>query len=199
MYYNRKRAYLTKLENLTSWDLIAVNKFFWYFLFCAIFLLIPWVFAQDSDQSSSDSGILVSSPTQTQNSPQDGAGNSESGDSSSLSDQSNSDQGTKGDNSDNPDGSVSSTDPIIVKSTDAVMFQITANMKLSQDEINAVRAIIEDNIVKMRNLQLSLQSGAIDSKTMYSQRQQLTNDENQKLSLIFTPDQMKIWINMQNN
>ena len=71
-------------------------------------------------------------------------------------------------------------------------------MKLTQDQISAVRLIIEDNIVKTRNLQLSVEKGTMNSKTMSGPSTQLTNDENQKLSRIFTPDQMKIWINIQN-
>ena len=91
-----------------------------------------------------------------------------------------------------------STDEIITKSTDTMMFQITANMKLTQDQINAVREIVIDNIVKIRKLQLSLEDGTIDGKTMYDKKKQLTQDEDQTLSRIFTPDQMKIWLNIQN-
>ena len=40
------------------------------------------------------------------------------------------------------------TDEIIVKATNAAMFQITANMKLTQEQIDAIRPIIEENIVK---------------------------------------------------
>ncbi len=90
------------------------------------------------------------------------------------------------------------TDEIVVKATDAVMFQITANMKLTQDQINATRPIIADNIVKVRNLQLSLENGTIDGKAMYTQKQQLINDENQELSHIFTSDQMRVWLNIKN-
>ena len=88
-------------------------------------------------------------------------------------------------------------DEIIVKSTNAVMFQITANMKLTQDQISAIRPVVTNNIVKVRDLQLSLQKGDIDSKAMYDQRAQLNQEENQELSHIFTPDQMKLWTNMQ--
>jgi len=90
----------------------------------------------------------------------------------------------------------SPTDEIVVKAVNAEMFQITANIKLTQDQVNAVRSIVTDNIVKARDLQLSLENGSIDGKTMYDQRQQLINDENQALGRIFTPDQMKVWLNM---
>ncbi len=71
-------------------------------------------------------------------------------------------------------------------------------MKLTQDQISAIQPIIEDNIAKVRNLQLSLEKGAMDGTTMYRQKERLIHEENQKLSLIFTPDQMKVWINIQN-
>ena len=93
----------------------------------------------------------------------------------------------------------SPTDEIVVKATNAVIFQMTANLKLTQDQISAVRPIITDNIVKVRNLQQSLEDGSIDGNTMYTRREQLTNDEYQKLSAILTPDQMKLWVNIQNN
>jgi len=92
----------------------------------------------------------------------------------------------------------SPTDEIVIKATNAVIFEMNANLKLSQDQINAIQPIVADNIVKTRNLQQSLQDGNIDGSTMYSQRQQLTNDENSQLAAILTPDQMKVWINIQN-
>jgi len=68
---------------------------------------------------------------------------------------------------------------------------------LTDDQIVSVRAIITDNVVKVRNLQLSLENGTIDGKTMYNQRNQLTQDENQKLRTILTSDQMKVLINIE--
>ena len=92
-----------------------------------------------------------------------------------------------------------SSDAIIIKSVDALMFQITANMRLTPDQISAVRIIIADNIVKVRNLQLNLQHGDIDAKTMFSQRQQANSDESEALSHILNPDQMKVWFNIVNS
>ena len=181
-------------------------------LFSIFYLLVPWVLAQDSDQSSSDSGVLVSSPIHAQVSEQESAG--DNGGSDASYDHSNinslghhkyrhagedaSSQNTTGNNSNSAGTLNSSTDEIIIKSTNAVMSQITANMKLTQDQISAIQVIIADNITKVRNLQLSLGKGSIDAKTMNSQREQFNNDENQKLSQIFTSDQMKVWMNIQN-
>ena len=91
----------------------------------------------------------------------------------------------------------SPTDDIVVKATNAVIFQMTANLKLTQDQISAVQPIIADNIAKVRNLQQSLEDGTIDSSTMYNQRQQLVNDEDLQLGSILTPDQMKVWLSIQ--
>ncbi len=92
----------------------------------------------------------------------------------------------------------SPTEEIVVKSTDILMSQITANMKLTQDQISAVHTIIEDNIVAIRNLQLRLENGTIDGKTLYIQREKANREEDQKLSQILTSDQMRVWMNIQN-
>jgi hypothetical protein len=178
-----------------------MNKLSGYLLLGAFFLLAPWSFAQDADQSSSDSGVLVSPPIHAQGSDQDSAGNNESNDAPSLSDRGSSNNpGHKGHRQGNSDGGVSdsSTDEIIIKSTNNVMSQITENMKLTPGQISAIQPVIQDNIIRVRDLQLSLEKGAIDGKAMYSQRKQLIDEENRKLNSIFTPDQMKIWVNIQN-
>ena len=78
------------------------------------------------------------------------------------------------------------------------MTQITDNMKLTDEQMTAVRSIIEDNIVKTRKLQQSVENGTLDSKTMSNKVLQLTNEENKKLGKILSTDQMKAWINIQN-
>jgi len=93
----------------------------------------------------------------------------------------------------------SPTDDIVVKATNAVIYQMTANLKLTQGQITAVRPIIADNIVKTRVLQQSLEDGNIDGKTMYNQRQQLINEEYRELGSVLTPDQLKLWISIQND
>ncbi len=90
----------------------------------------------------------------------------------------------------------SPSDEIVIKAADAVMFQLTANMKLTEDQISAIRPIVVDRIVKERNIYLSLKEGNIDGKTLVTQRLQVINDENRALAAILSPDQMKIWLNM---
>ena len=146
------------------------------------------VYAQDSDQSSSDAGVLVSSPTRQPAFDQDS---------------------TKGANSNSPASNVSSqnakednhrdasNDEIIVKSTNAVIFQMVANLKLTQDQIDAVRPIITDTVVKVRELEQKLKGGIIDSKIMYNQRLEVIKEANRKLNPIMTAGQMKVWEDMQ--
>ena len=57
--------------------------------------------------------------------------------------------------------------------------------------------IIMKYIIKIRDLQQSLESGKIDGKTMYDQREQLYKDEDRELSLILTPAEMNLWANIQ--
>ena len=153
--------------------------------------MLPWGFAHASDQSSPDSGVLVvgsNGKSQLKQTLDQGYQNTD-GNVSSLN--------NTGNNNDNVKRVGSSTDEIIVKATDAVMFEITANMKLTQDQMNAIRPIITDNIIKVRNLQMSLEKGDIDGKTMYSQKQQAITDENERLTSILSSDQMKVWIKIQ--
>jgi len=89
------------------------------------------------------------------------------------------------------------TDDIVVKATDAVIFQMKANLNLTQDQITAVQPIIAAYTAKVRNLQQSLEDGDIDGRAMYNQRQQLTNDEYQQLGTILTSNQLKTWINIE--
>jgi len=77
------------------------------------------------------------------------------------------------------------------------MFQMKANLKLTQEQISFLEPIITDNIVQARKLQLSLENGTIDGKTMYQQKQQLTQQEYKELGSILSADQLKTWINIQ--
>lgn len=189
-----------------------MKKLAGYLLFSISFLLVPWGFAQDSNQSSSDSGVLVSPPIQEEGTNQESTGNNEGSSASGASDQGNLDNSgnqsprhadvDNGASSQNDTESSSnsgdvSKDEIVVKSTEAVISQMTANLKLTQDQINAVRPIVEDNIVKVRALQQKLGHGDIDGKTMVNQRTQLTIDEDKALSSILTPDQLKLWVSIQ--
>jgi len=176
-----------------------MNKFIFGFLFCTSFLLATFVFAQNSDQSSSDSGVLVSPPINAQVS---GKNNSDNNGSILVQDSSNQGISNNAGQSNKPKNADQSksvpVDQIDVKATDFIMSQITANMKLTDDQLSVVRMIVQDNVVQARKLQLSVENGAMDSKTMSQQIIQLTNDENKKLGKVLTSDQMKAWINIQN-
>ena len=167
-----------------------------YFLFSAFFMLISPGLAQNQN----DNGVLVSPPVGSQVSRQSGTGlitgNTDSNNASHVP----SDQAAGA--SRQPRNQVkkyaSPTDEIVVKATNMLISELKANMKLTQDQMTAVRPIIANNIADVRNLQQSLQYGEINSSAMNSQRQQLTEIENEELNSVLTPDQMKIWIDMQN-
>jgi len=161
------------------------------FLFSIFLFSAHGGFAQDSDQSSADSGVLISSPNHTRVVGQDSAGENASNEVSIQDASQNSSDNISQIESNPP------TDEIIIKSTDAVMFQMTANLRLTQDQISTVRGIITENIIKVRKLQQSLQNGTIDSKAMYDQRLQLTEDEDRQLSHILSADQLKLWVSIQ--
>jgi hypothetical protein len=157
-----------------------MNRSAAFLLVTFLFVPGPFIFAQNSDQPAPDSGVLVSGGD---------SGGQETGSLSQENPSSSDDQAQN--KSDAP------TDPIIIKATSALMFQITANMKLSQDQINTIQPIIMKYIIKIRDLQQSLESGKIDGKTMYDQREQLYKDEDRELSLILTPAEMNLWANIQ--
>jgi len=154
-------------------------------LFLSAFLLpVGGVFAQNSDQPSPDSGVLVSPPIQEQGAEQDNNKGSKAPEkmpgATELS-------------------NTLSTDDIVTKATHAVILQMTANLKLTQDQITAAQPVIADNITRIRDLEQSLKNGVIDSSEMNSQKEQLNKDEDVQLSSILTSDQMKGWLNIQNH
>jgi len=164
-------------------------------LFFSVFYLLPSsTFAQDSGQSSADSGVLVSPPIQAAD-KNNGTSNNVKSD-ALISSNPDTSSNPKPNRPQDADGNAS--DEIILKSTNAMMLQITENMKLTQDQVRAIEPVIKDTIIRTRDLQLSLEKGTIDGKTMYSQREELTRQENQRLGRILTADQMKVWMNIQN-
>jgi hypothetical protein len=160
-------------------------------LFSTFFLLGSWAFAQDSDQSSSDSGVLVSSPAHAQG--------SDVLDTSDQGNLNNSGQQKHQHSSGDDNSGASFSNGVVDEATSAVVSELTSSLKLTQDQISAIQPIVADNIAKNRSLQQSLVDGLIDAKTMNVQRQQLTGEENLALNSILTPDQMKVWMNMQND
>ena len=158
------------------------------------FLLYSQAFAEKSDLAVSDTGVLVSPPVDG------GSGKSSVLDQSDQTEENNvevehSDETAESSSLNNVGNK--SLDPIIVKSTDFIMTQITLNMKLSAGQINAVRFIIQDNVIKSRELQDSLKEGDIDAKAIYARSQDLIAQENRRLSNIFNQDQMRAWLNIQ--
>lgn len=169
-------------------------------LFFVSILSVPLVFAQDSDRSSS-SGVLVSPPIQAPD--QDGLINDGTSNASVSSSREN--PGGQGSvrhrhaQANSASSPANDTDPIVAKATQAVIFQMTANLQLTQDQINAVGPIISEGITQQRNLQQQHADGQIDGPTLYNQRQQVISGENQQLGSVLTPDQMKTWLGIEND
>ncbi|MBF0504611.1 MAG: hypothetical protein HQL14_05860 [Candidatus Omnitrophica bacterium] len=162
------------------------------------FFLAFWGLAQGADQSSSD-GVLVSGAVGAQASDQQNSSNNRRRSQLILvGGEDSSSQNTLPNSNSNKGSFNQPMDEIVIKATSVIMSQMTANMKLTQEQINTIRPIIEDNIVRTRELQLLLEKGTIDAKTMYTRREQLNNGKNQALSRILNSDQMKVWMSIQN-
>jgi hypothetical protein len=151
--------------------------------------MLSGVSARASDQPASDSGVLVSSSARM---PE---GDDHAAVAPIPPDSDTSLQNASGDAGDKLE---TSADDIVIKAANAVIFQMTANLKLTPDQTGAVRPVIMDNIVKTRKLQQRLKDGAVDGKTMVRQRRELTEDEDRRLLPILTPGQLKTWMDIQN-
>jgi len=169
------------------WGIIAKMNIL-VLLLTLSFVPVSSLFAQDSGQTLSDSGVLVSSSAPGSQPSQQNDSNNENADAAASTDQHKTDA----------DAPNTSTDPIIIKATGMMMFQITANMKLSPEQVRSIQSIVMRYIIKIRDLQQRLEKGELDGKTMYGQREQLYKDEDRELGQILTTEQMNIWANIQN-
>jgi len=73
-------------------------------------------------------------------------------------------------------------------------------LDLTQEQIDAVRLIVEEDMVKREDLRQSVQNQAAitDRSIIQSKIRQLDEDEGQKLSQVLTKDQMNKWEQKQN-
>jgi hypothetical protein len=189
---------------------MLMNKLAGWLLFSGSFLIASWVFAQNAEQPSLDPGVLVSPPIQDQGALQDQGAvqdnavqhkHQQADINSSASAQiiRDSSDSASPSNPSPTQGPSPAVDDVIAKEVKNIIFEMTINLKLTQDQISAVTPVITDNMVKVRKLQQSLEKGDIDSSTMNSDKEQLTKDEIQALAAILTPEQMQIWLNTQNH
>lgn len=84
-------------------------------------------------------------------------------------------------------------------SADDIVVEMKKELKLTQQQSDAVKPIIKENMAKREELRQSIedQPAVADTATIQSKIRQLDQDENQKLSQILTQDQMKKWIQKQ--
>jgi hypothetical protein len=84
-------------------------------------------------------------------------------------------------------------------SVNDIVAKMKKELNLTQQQADAVKPIIEENMAKREELRQSVQDQAmiIGRVTIQSKIGQLDQDENQKLSQILTQDQMNKWIQKQ--
>ena len=80
-----------------------------------------------------------------------------------------------------------------------IVAKIQKELNLTQQQIDAVKPIIRENIAKREELRQSVedQTMIIDRDIIQSKIEQLDQDEDQKLSQILTRDQMNKWVQKQ--
>jgi len=77
-------------------------------------------------------------------------------------------------------------------SADLMITNMTTYLKLTDDEVNKVRPIIENYMTKWQELMNSLKDGTAESSSVYSQMHQLRETATAQLSKVLTPEQMKL-------
>jgi hypothetical protein len=84
-------------------------------------------------------------------------------------------------------------------SVDDIVTKMKKELNLTQQQADTVKPIIEENIAKREKLKQGVQDQGmiIDRDAMQSKIGKLDQDENQKLSQVLAPDQMKKWIQKQ--
>ena len=84
-------------------------------------------------------------------------------------------------------------------SVDDIVTKMEKEFNLTQEQANAIKPIIEENIAKREKLRQSVQDQGmiIDRDAMQSKIGKLDQDENQKLVQILTQEQMNKWIQKQ--
>jgi hypothetical protein len=84
-------------------------------------------------------------------------------------------------------------------SVNDIVAKMKKELNLTQQQADAVKPIIEENMAKREELRQSVQDQTmiVDRATIQSKIGQLDQDENQKLSQILTQAQMNKWVQKQ--
>jgi len=85
------------------------------------------------------------------------------------------------------------------ESVNDIVVKMKNELNLTQQQTDAVKPIIEEDMARREELRQGIQDQAMitDRATIESKIEQLDQDENQKLSQILTKDQMNKWIQKQ--
>ena len=84
-------------------------------------------------------------------------------------------------------------------SADEIIAKMKTQVNLTKEQYDALKPIIENNIIKRQQLMQDLKDkGITDRGIIKNTMEEVGKEENQKLSQILTKDQMDKWVSYQN-
>ena len=84
-------------------------------------------------------------------------------------------------------------------SADEIIAKMKTQVNLTKGQYDALKPIIENNIIKRQQLMQDLkEKGITDKGIIKNTMEELGKEENQKLSQVLTKDQMDKWVSYQN-
>ena len=84
-------------------------------------------------------------------------------------------------------------------SADEIIAKMKTQVNLTKEQYDALKQIIENNIIKRQQLMQDLKDkGITDKGIIKNTMEELGKEENQKLSQVLTKDQMDKWVSYQN-
>ena len=84
-------------------------------------------------------------------------------------------------------------------SADEIITKMKTQVNLTKEQYDALKPIIENNIIKPQQLMQDLkEKGITDKGIIKNTMEELGKEENQKLSQVLTKDQMDKWTSYQN-
>ena len=84
-------------------------------------------------------------------------------------------------------------------SADEIIAKMKIQINLTKQQADALKPIIENNIIKRQQLMQDLkEKGITDKGIIKNTMEELGKEENQKLSQVLTKDQMDKWVSYQN-
>ena len=84
-------------------------------------------------------------------------------------------------------------------SADEIIAKMKTQVNLTQQQVDALKPIIENNIIQRQQLMQDLKmEGVTDKSIRQNTREQLEKDKSQKMAQVLTKDQMDKWTSYQN-